>query len=172
MSKLHDEKSKKMNTMRKKIDAMPFVDFDENDTCFANALDRLEHGKTLIAVKLVDYYGEKRIAYHFFLRMHGDYICIYNPIDSFGENIVLFPEMFFSANNQTLFEWICDWQKLQWVAFKSDEEDLFAYAIVNHDDNFAYAISNIPTMKNVIAGVRGKDGIFHFIDLEQNIVKT
>ena len=130
MKKFFEPKSRKV--FRKKesprfahlieiADQLPFLKCDEKISLEESALNMLNNGATLIAVIPSAYHGDLYPGIHFILRQHGQNICVYNPTDTFADNIVLSPEAVFRASQtgMGILSLLCD--MYNWTSFYVDQ---------------------------------------------------
>lgn len=128
--------SSRFTPMMELLNEMPMVTYDSQISLEESAIDMLNQGKTLIAVILKEIEGKKCNGFHFFLRKHGDNICVYNPIDTFANNIVLSPELAFNSvkTGTAILATLCELH--EWKLFVYDEKNLLSHAIIFPDKNF------------------------------------
>lgn len=162
-------KSSRFTPMMELLDEMPMVTYDSQISLEESAIEMLNQGKTLIAVILKEIDGKRCNGFHFFLRKHGDNICVYNPIDTFANNIVLSPELAFNSINTgtAILSTLCELHN--WKLFVYDEKNVLNDAITFPDKNFSEKLccEIIPEGKMYFYDENGKISHEAFIELDK-----
>lgn len=153
-------------------DQCPFIAGKDENSFEESALDMLKKGKTLIAMTPHMDHGNAHPGVHFVLRQHGSNICIYNPIDTFADNIVLSPEAVFRASEVGIgmLALLCD--MYNWASFYVDEKGLLSNAITFPESNLANKIASATIPDGGMITYDKEGNLAQMMMMDSNQLKT